>query len=118
MPRALFNGIAFDFLLDGLQDTHEGMVTVREIPAGPGTAYLDFGGPRLPRRTVTIRVDSEADYLSLAALCGTIYAQGPPTSEAEGFPDGEFRDAVLLSIARTWRKGTGPQLCRTEWLFP
>jgi hypothetical protein len=118
MPRALFNGVAFDFLLEGLQDTYDGMVTVREIPAGPGNAYLDFGGPRLPRRTVTIKVDSEADYLSLAGLCGTVYAQGPLTSEAEGYPDGVPRDAVLLSIVRTRRKGTGPQLCRTEWLFP
>ena len=114
MPRATFGGVTFDFLLNGLQDTHDGMTTVREIPAGPGNAYVDLGGPLLHRRSVQIRVDSEADYLTLAALPGTAAAAGTLTSAAEGAP----RDAVLLSVARTWRRGSGAQLCRTEWLFP
>jgi hypothetical protein len=114
MPRATFAGVTFDFLLDGLQDTHAGNTTVREIPAGPGDAYVDLGGPLLARRTVTVRVDSEADYRTLAALPGTAASSGTLTSAAEGAP----RAAVLLSVARTWRRGTGPQLCRTEWVFP
>jgi hypothetical protein len=56
-------------------------------------------------------VDSEADYGALAALPGTAAAAGTLGS-AEG-----DRPAVLLSVARTWRKGTGPQLLRTEWVF-
>ena len=114
MPRATFAGVTFDFLLDGLQDTHGGMATVREIPSGPGDAYVDLGGPLLARRSVTVRVDSEADYRTLAALPGTAASSGTLTSSAEGAP----RPAVLLSVARTWRRGTGPQLCRTEWVFP
>jgi hypothetical protein len=114
VPRATFGGVTFDFLLDGLQDTHGGMTTVREIPAGPGDAYVDLGGPLLARRTVTVRVDSEADYLALAALPGTAASSGTLTSAAEGAP----RNAVLMSVARTWRRGTGAQLCRTEWVFP
>jgi hypothetical protein len=114
MPRASFAGVTFDFLLDGLQDTHAGMTTVREIPAGSSPAYIDLGGPLLARRTVTVRVDSEADYRTLAALPGTAASSGTLTSAAEGSP----RAAVLLSVARTWRRGTGPQLCRTEWVFP
>jgi len=113
MPRATFAGVTFDFLLDGLQDTHGGMTTVREIPGGAGDAYVDLGGPLLARRTVTVRVDSEADYLALAALPGTAGSSGTLTSAAEGAP----RAAVLLSVARTWRRGAGPQLLRTEWVF-
>lgn len=114
MPRATFAGVTFDLLLEGLEDWHEGMTTVREIPAGPGDAYVDLGGPLLPRRRVTVRVDSEADYLTLAALPGTAASSGTLTHPAEG----AARPAVLLSVARTWRRGTGPQLCRTEWVFP
>jgi len=113
MPRASFGGVTFDFLLDGLQDTHQGMTTVREIPAGLGDAYVDLGGPLLARRTVTIKVDSEADYRTLAALPGTAASSDVLTHPAEG----AARTAVLLSIARTWRKGAGPQLCRTEWVY-
>jgi hypothetical protein len=113
MPRATFGGVTFDFLLDGLEDTHQGMTTVREVAGGSGDAYVDLGGPLLHRRTVTIRVDSEADYLTLAALPGTAGASGTLTSTAEG----DARLAVLLTLSRTWRKGTGPQLCRTEWVF-
>jgi hypothetical protein len=112
MPRATFAGVTFDFLLNGLQDTHEGMTTVREVPGGT-TSYVDLGGPLLHRRTVTIKVDSEADYLTLAALPGTAAASGSLISTAEG----AAQDVVLLSIARTWRRGTGPQLCRTEWVY-
>ena len=114
MPRATFGGVTFDFLLDGLQDSHGGMVTVREIPLSGGAAYIDLGGALLARRTATIKVDSEADYRTLAALAGSVDAAGTLTSAAEGAP----RPAVLLSVARTWRRGTGPQLCRTEWVFP
>jgi len=116
MPRATFAGVTFDLLLNGLQDRHEGNTTVREIPgtgAGPPRAYVDFGGPGFQRRTVQIKVDSEANYLSLAALPGTPSAAGTLTSPAEGSP----RPIVLLSLSRTWRKGTGPQLCRAEWLY-
>jgi len=112
MPRATFGGVTFDLLLDGLEDTHGGNTSVREIPGGT-SAYVDLGGPLLPRRTVTIKVDSEADYRTLAALPGTSGAQGTLTSPAEG----AARSAVLLSVSRTWRKGTGPQLCRTEWVY-
>ena len=114
MPRATFAGVTFDLLLSGLEDRHEGMTTVREVPGGAGDAYVDLGGPLLARRSVQIKVDSEADYLTLAALPGTAGASGTLTSPAEGAP----RPAVLLSLSRSWRKGTGPQLCRTEWVFP
>lgn len=115
MPRATFGGVTFDLLLAGLDDRHEGFVTVREIPApsaGMPYAYIDLGGPMLPRRSVQLKVDSEADYLTLAALPGTADAAGTLVS-AEG-----SRDAVLLSVGRSWRKGTGPQLLRSEWVFP
>jgi hypothetical protein len=116
MPRATFAGVTFDLLLSGLEDRHEGFTSVRDIPAsgsGPARAYVDLGGPQLQRRTVQLHVDSEADYLTLAGLVGTPSAAGTLTSPAEGSP----RDAVLVSISRTWRKGTGPQLCRSEWVF-
>jgi hypothetical protein len=113
MPRATFAGVTFDLLLAGLEDRHEGMTTVREVPGGPGNAYVDLGGLLLQRRTVQIKVDSEADYLTLAALPGTAGAAGSLTSPAEGAP----RPAVLLSVSRGWRKGAGPQLCRTEWVY-
>jgi hypothetical protein len=88
---------------------------VREIPTSTaGAAYVDLRGPLLARRTVTVKVDSETDYLSLPALPGTAGSSGTLTHPAEG----AARPAVLLSVARTWRKGTGPQLCRTEWVFP
>ena len=113
MPRATFGGVTFDLLLNGLDDRHEGNTSVREIPAGAGNHYVDLGGPLLQRRTVQVKVDTEADYLTLAALPGTSGAAGSLTSEAEGAP----RDVVLLSVSRSWRKGTGPQLCRTEWVY-
>lgn len=112
MPRASFGGVTFDFLLSGLADRHEGMTSVREVPGGTHV-YVDLGGPLLPRRSVQIKVDSEADYRTLAALPGTAGAAGALTSGAEGAP----RDVVLLSISRTWRKGSGPQLCQTEWVY-
>jgi hypothetical protein len=113
MPRASFGGVTFDLLLSGLEDRHEGLTTVREIPAGTGDHYVDLGGPQLHRRTVQIKLDSEADYLTLAALPGTAGATGTLTSDAEGAP----REVVLLSVARSWRRGTGAQLCRTEWVY-
>jgi len=113
MPRATFGGVTFDLLLNGLEDTHGGNTSIREIPGGTA-AFVDLGGPLLHRRTVTIKVDSEADYRTLAALPGTSGAQGTLTSPAEG----AARTAVLLSVARSWRKGTGPQLLRTEWVYP
>ena len=112
MPRATFGGVTFDLLLSGLDDRHEGMTSVREVPSGTHV-YVDLGGPLLKRRTVQIKVDSEADYLTLAALPGTSGAAGSLTSPAEGAP----KNVVLLSVSRTWRKGTGPQLCRTEWVY-
>ena len=112
MPRASFGGVTFDLLLAGLQDTHEGMTTVREVPGGDH-AYVDLGGPLRQRRTVAIKLDSEADYRTLAALPGTAGAAGPLSSAAEGAP----RDVVLLSIARATRHGTGWQLCRAEWVY-
>ena len=112
MPRATFGGVTFDLLLSGLEDRHEGMTSVREVPGG-AAAFVDLGGRLLQRRTATIKVDSEADYRTLAALPGTSGAQGTLTSPAEG----AARSAVLLSVSRTWRKGTGPQLCRTEWVY-
>jgi hypothetical protein len=104
--------VTFDLLLSGLEDRHEGNTAVREIPGGTN-AYVDLGGPLLRRRTVEIKVDTEADYRTLAALPGTSGAAGSLTSPAEGAP----RNVVLLSVSRTWRKGTGPQLCRTEWVY-
>ena len=112
MPRASFAGVTFDVLLSGLDDRHDGMTSIREVPGGDH-AYVDLGGPLLQRRAATIRVDTEADYLALAALPGTAGASGALTHEAEG----AARDVVLLSVSRTWRKGTGPQLCRTEWVY-
>jgi len=112
MPRATFAGVTFDLLLSGLDDRHEGNTSVREVPGGDHH-YVDLGGPLLQRRAVQIKVDSEADYLTLAALPGTAGAAGTLTHPAEGAP----RAVVLLSVGRTWRKGTGPQLCRTEWVY-
>lgn len=112
MPRATFGGVTFDLLLSGLDDRHEGLTSVRQVPGGEHH-YIDLGGPGLQRRAVTLKVDTEADYLTLAALPGTAGSSGTLTSEAEGAP----RDAVLLSVSRTWRKGAGPQLLRTEWVF-
>jgi hypothetical protein len=112
MPRASFGGVSFDFLLNGLEDRHEGMTTVREVPGG-GAAYVDLGGRLLHRRTVSIKLDSEADYLTLAALPGTAGAAGPLISAAEGSP----KNAVLLSISRGTRHGPSWQLCRTEWVY-
>lgn len=112
MPRATFAGVTFDLLLSGLDDRHDGMTSVREVPGGDH-AYVDLGGPLLRRRSVQVRVDTEADYLTLAALPGTAGASGPLTHEAEGAP----REAVLLAVSRTWRKGAGPQLLRTEWVY-
>ena len=116
MPRATFGGVTFDLLLQGLSDTHQGMVSVREIPAsGASTTayYVDLGGASLHRRQVTIKLDSEADYLTLAALPGTAGSQGTLTSPAEGAP----QTVVLLSITRQQRHGTGWQLCQTEWVY-
>ena len=111
MPRATFAGITFDLLLQGLDDRHEGMTTVREVPGGGGYAYVDLGGASLPRRTVNLKVDTQADYLALAALPGTAASSGTLVS-AEG-----SRSAVLLSVSRYWRHGTTHQLLRTEWVF-
>lgn len=111
MPRATFGGVTFDLLLAGLDDRHEGMTTVREVPGGDHV-YVDLGGPLLQRRTVQLKVDTEAAYLALAALPGTAGASGTLVS-AEG-----SRDAVLLSVSRTWRRGTTYQLLRSEWVFP
>ena len=84
---------------------------MREVPGGSGAHYVDLGGPLLQRRSVSVKVDSEADYLALAALPGTAAAAGTLTS-AEG-----SRPAVLLSVARTTRHGAAWQLLRTEWVF-
>jgi hypothetical protein len=111
MPRATFAGVTFDLLLQGLDDRHEGLTTVRQVPGGDGNAYVDLGGPPLQRRGVTLRVDSEADYRTLAALPGTAGSSGT-LSSAEG-----DRQAVLLSVSRYWRKGTDAQLLRSEWLL-
>jgi len=113
MPRATFGGVTFDLLLSGLEDRHEGNTSVRQIPGSAGNHYVDLGGRLLQRRTVQIKVDSEADYRTLAALPGTSGAAGSLTSPAEG----AARNVVLLSVSRTWRKSTGPQLCRTEWVY-
>lgn len=116
MPRATFGGVAFDLLVQGLEDRHEGMTTVREVPgAAPGgvpVAYVDLGGPLLHRRTVNVLLDNEAQYLALAALPGTSGASGTLTTDAGEDP------VVLLSVSRYYRRGgPQPQLCRTEWLF-
>ena len=113
MPRATFAGVTFDLLLNGLDDRYEGFTTVREIPGGSGNAYVDLGGPLLHRRSCQLKVDSEADYRTLAALPGTAGAAGSLTSPAEG----AAHNVVLVSLSRTWRKGTGPQLCRAEWVY-
>ena len=112
MPRATFAGFAFDLLVQGLEDRHEGFTTVREIPGGAGEAYVDLGGPLRPRRTVNVLLDNEAQYLAFAAQPGTAAASGPLSTD-----DGD-QPAVLLSVTRYLRRG-GPlaQLCRTEWLF-
>jgi hypothetical protein len=118
MPRATFGGVTFDLLVQGLEDRHEGMTAVREIPgsaAAPGgepVAYVDLGGAMLHRRTVNVLLDNEAAYFALAALPGTAGASGTLTTD-----DGD--DAVvLLSVSRYYRRGGPlPQLCRTEWLF-
>jgi hypothetical protein len=112
MPRASFGGVTFDLLVNGLEDRHEGLTTVREVPGGPGNAYVDLGGPLLHRRTVTVLLDNEAAYFALAALPGTAGASGTLTTD-----DGAD-DVVLLSVSRTYRRGGPlPQLCRTEWVF-
>lgn len=112
MPRATFGGITFDLLVQGLQDTHEGFTTVREVPGGPGYAYVDLGGPLIPRRTVNVLLDNEAQYLRLAALPGTAMARAVLLTD-----DGE-QPAVLVSVSRYLRRGGPlPQLCRTEWLL-
>jgi hypothetical protein len=116
MPRATFGGVTFDLLLSGLEDRHEGMTTVRELPGG-GSAYVDLGGPLLARRVVQLKLDSEADYHTLAALPGTSGAAGTLTSDAEDGVWGGPRQVVLLSLSRTWRRGSGPQLCRSEWVY-
>jgi len=113
MPRATFAGVTFDLLLSGLEDRHEGLTAVREIPGGAGAHYVDLGGPLLQRRAVQLKLDSEADYLALAALPGTAGAAGTLTSAAEGAP----REVVLLSLSRALRHGTGWQLCRAEWVY-
>jgi len=116
MPRATFAGVTFDLLVQGLEDRHEGMTTVREIPgsaaAGGPVAYVDLGGALLHRRTVNVLVDNEANYLALAALPGTTGASGTLTTD-----DGD-EAVVLLSVSRYYRRGGPlPNLCRTEWLF-
>ena len=110
MPRATFAGVTFDLLLQGLEDRHEGLTTVREVPSGTHV-YVDLGGALLQRRTVRVKVDTEAAYLALAALPGTAASSGTLVS-AEG-----SRPAVLLSVSRDWRRGATYQLLRTEWVF-
>ena len=113
MPRATFAGVAFDLLVQGLEDRHDGMTAVREVPGGAGYAYVDLGGPLLARRTVNVLLDNEAQYLQLAALPGTAAASGTLTTD-----DGD-QPAVLLAVTRYYRRGGPlPQLCRTEWVFP
>lgn len=113
MPRATWGGFTFDLLLSGLEDRHDSLTTVREIPGGapgaPPAVYIDLGGRLLPRRTVTLKLDTEDDYYDLFALVGTA---GTLTSDAEG-----DRPCVLVALSRTWRKARGPQLCRSEWVF-
>jgi hypothetical protein len=116
MPRATFGGVTFDLLVQGLQDAHEGMTTVREIPgsaaAGDPVAYVDLGGAMVHRRTVNVLLDNEAQYLALAAKPGTTAASGTLSTD-----DGD-QPAVLLSVSRYYRRGGPlPQLCRTEWLL-
>lgn len=112
MPRATFGPVTFDLLVQGLSDRHEGHTTVREVPGGDH-AYVDLGGPRLARRTVSVLLDNEAQYLALAALPGTAGASGTLSTEEGDVP------AVLLSVERYYRRGGPlPQLCRTEWVFP
>jgi hypothetical protein len=112
MPRATFGGVTFDLLVQGLQDTHGGQTTVREIPAGNWDFYVDLGGPLVPRRTVNVLLDNEAQYLALAQLPGTPAAHGTLTTD-----DGD-QEAVLVSVTRYYRRGgPQPQLCRTEWLL-
>jgi hypothetical protein len=111
MPRATFSGVTFDLLVQGLQDQHEGMTAVREVPGGDH-AYVDLGGPLLHRRSVTVQLDNEAAYFALAALPGTAGASGTLTTDEGDDP------VVLLSVSRTYRRGGPlPQLCRTEWVF-
>lgn len=113
MPRATFAGITFDLLVQGLDDRHTGFTTVREVPAGPGYAYIDLGGAMLARRVVNVLLDNEAQYYGLAALPGT-----PASSGTLSTDDGD-QPAVLLSVNRYYRRGGPmPQLCRTEWVFP
>jgi hypothetical protein len=117
MPRPTFAGIEFDLLVQGLEDRHEGMVSVREVPGSAGAVspvvYVDLGGPRLHRRTVNVLLDNEAQYLQLAALPGTTASNGTLTDY-----DGLSYAVVLLSVTRYYRRGGPlPQLCRTEWLF-
>jgi hypothetical protein len=118
MPRATFAGVTFDLLVQGLDDAHEGMTTVREIPgsaAAPGgdpVAYVDLGGRMVARRTVNVLLDNEAQYLQLARLPGSAASSGTLTTDEGDQP------AVLLSVHRYYRRGgPQPQLCRTEWLF-
>jgi hypothetical protein len=111
MPRATFGGVTFDLLVQGLEDRHEGLTTVREVPGGDH-AYVDLGGPLLQRRTVNVLLDNEAQYLALAAKPGTAGASGTLTTD-----DGD-QPAVLVSVSRYYRRGGPlPQLCRTEWVF-
>lgn len=117
MPRATFAGITFDLLVQGLEDTHAGMVTVREVPGSAGAtdpvAYVDIGGAMLHRRTVNVLLDNEAQYEAFARLPGTAASNGTLTTD-----DGGDQPAVLLSVTRYLRRGGPmPQLCRTEWLL-
>ena len=117
MPRATFQGITFDLLVNGLQDDFQGMTTVRPIPgsAAPGAgpaAYVDIGGPTLQRRTVNLKLDNEAQFYFLATIPGTATSRG--TLIGDGFEE----EVVLLSVTRYYRRGPALfQLARSEWLI-
>ena len=114
MPRATFAGVTFDLLVHGLQDTHEGMTTVREIPGGAGhPAYVDLGGPLLHRRTVTILVDNEAP----TSPWPPSPAPPAPAARLTHPPRATPSPPSCSPSPAPGARATGPQLCRTEWLF-
>lgn len=107
---ATFGGVTFKLMIAGLSDEHSGMVTVRDIPgSSPPVAYVDAAGRSVHRRKVSLRLETEASYVSLSLLVGTSGTLvSPPEADAT---------VVLRSIDRYWRKGTGVQLCHSEWVY-